>query len=367
MALHAGGLPGYPSSHGCVHLPSKFAEELFVASPMGMTVVVVNEHSAPGEVAHPPAFSPVDAATGVPVSAERLAADEEFRLEPEKAPHGPVSILMSSADQRVLVLRNGVEIGRARITVHDPSEPLGTHTFVMREQPDTSAPTWVAVAMPGHFDEDGRALSQDAAARVSMPPGFARAVSLLLAPGATLFVTDAPILAENMHADITVLSDGAPEWRRTSRCSLVASPNNEDRAVFRHLIVAIALLPLIAACSRQQEAPESAAARKPATTAQATSEAQPAEVSFAQVIELQGVTFNVVSPNAASANTVTVSTTGLEIDNSAWSQEVDGIVTGARWPTLTWTGRLRSTCTSSRPAWMRRDRSSPTSRTIENL
>jgi len=35
-------------------------------------------------------------------------------------------------------------------------------------------------------------------------------VSLLLAPGATLFVTDAPILAENMHADITVLSDGAP-------------------------------------------------------------------------------------------------------------------------------------------------------------
>jgi hypothetical protein len=41
------------------------------------------------------------------------------------------------------------------------------------------------------------------------------------------------------------------------------------------------------------------------------------------------VTFTVVSPNEASANTVTVSTTGLEIDNSAWSQEVDGTVTGA--------------------------------------
>ena len=99
--------------------------------------------------------------------------------------------------------------------------------------------------------------------------------------------------------------------------------------MFRYLIAAIALLPLIAACSRQQEAPESAAAREPATTAQATSEAQPAEISFAQVLELQGVTFNVVSPNTASANTVTVSTTGLEIDNSAWSQKVDGTVTGA--------------------------------------
>ena len=74
VALHAGGLPGYPSSHGCVHLPSKFAEELFVASPMGMTVVVVNEHSAPGEVVHPPAFSPVDATTGAPVSSWRSAA-----------------------------------------------------------------------------------------------------------------------------------------------------------------------------------------------------------------------------------------------------------------------------------------------------
>lgn len=99
--------------------------------------------------------------------------------------------------------------------------------------------------------------------------------------------------------------------------------------MFRYLLVAIALLPLITACSKQQEAPESAAAREPATAAQATSEAQPAEISFAQVLELEGVTFNVVSPNAAAANTVTVSTAGLETDNSAWSQEVDGIVTGA--------------------------------------
>ena len=50
-----------------------------------------------------------------------------------------------------------------------------------------------------------------AVARVSMSPGFARAVHGLLAPGATLYVTDAPILAENIHSDITVLSTGASE------------------------------------------------------------------------------------------------------------------------------------------------------------
>jgi hypothetical protein len=99
--------------------------------------------------------------------------------------------------------------------------------------------------------------------------------------------------------------------------------------VFRHLIVAIALVPLIAACNRQQPPPESPPAPEPATTAQATSEAETGKISYAQVLQLQGVTFNVISPNATASNTVTVSTSGLEIDNSAWSQGVDGIVTGA--------------------------------------
>jgi hypothetical protein len=65
--------------------------------------------------------------------------------------------------------------------------------------------------MPGHFDEAGRDLSLAASERVVIPPGFARAVHMLLAPGATMFVTDAPILAENVHSDITVLSTGEPE------------------------------------------------------------------------------------------------------------------------------------------------------------
>ena len=213
VALHAGGLPGYPSSHGCVHLPSVFAEQLFAVSPMGMTVVVVQERSAPGEVVHPPAFAPVDPATGAISVPERLAADESYRLEPDKSPAGPVSIVVSASDQRVLVLRNGVEIGRARISLRDPSAPLGTHAFVMRDAagPGSPYPTWTAIPMPGHYDEAGRALSREAAARMSMPREFSRAIQPLLVPGTTLFVTDAPILSENTHPDITVLSQGGPE------------------------------------------------------------------------------------------------------------------------------------------------------------
>jgi lipoprotein-anchoring transpeptidase ErfK/SrfK len=40
VALHAGGLPGYPESHGCVHLPYGFSQELFAITKLGVTVVV---------------------------------------------------------------------------------------------------------------------------------------------------------------------------------------------------------------------------------------------------------------------------------------------------------------------------------------
>ncbi len=74
VALHAGGLPGYPSSHGCVHLPSKFAEDLFGESHLGMTVVIVNTKTAPADVVHPSALAPVDPAKGADDVDARLQA-----------------------------------------------------------------------------------------------------------------------------------------------------------------------------------------------------------------------------------------------------------------------------------------------------
>jgi hypothetical protein len=57
---------------------------------------------------------------------------------------------------------------------------------------------------------------------------------------------------------------------------------------------------------------------------------QPAEdVGFNQRLELQGIAFRVSSSNAATGNSVTVTTTGLEIDNSPWESSADGDVVGA--------------------------------------
>src|SRR5215207_2299606 len=47
VAMHAGNLPGYPASHGCVRLPMEFAKKLFTITPMGGTVVIAGGHEDP--------------------------------------------------------------------------------------------------------------------------------------------------------------------------------------------------------------------------------------------------------------------------------------------------------------------------------
>jgi lipoprotein-anchoring transpeptidase ErfK/SrfK len=42
LALHAGGVPRHPSSHGCVHLPTRFARWLYDQPTMGMRVVITD-------------------------------------------------------------------------------------------------------------------------------------------------------------------------------------------------------------------------------------------------------------------------------------------------------------------------------------
>ncbi|KQN26330.1 hypothetical protein ASE86_09390 [Sphingomonas sp. Leaf33] len=46
IALHAGVNPGYPASHGCIRLPSGFAQLLYGVTKMGAAVAVIDDTSA---------------------------------------------------------------------------------------------------------------------------------------------------------------------------------------------------------------------------------------------------------------------------------------------------------------------------------
>src|SRR6478735_2181413 len=53
VALHAGNLPGYPASHGCVRLPLQFSKLLFAETSLGMTVVITSLPEVPHTSAPP--------------------------------------------------------------------------------------------------------------------------------------------------------------------------------------------------------------------------------------------------------------------------------------------------------------------------
>ncbi len=52
VAMHAGVVPGYPASHGCIRLPYAFAPELWKMTKMGARVVVARNDTVPFEFSH---------------------------------------------------------------------------------------------------------------------------------------------------------------------------------------------------------------------------------------------------------------------------------------------------------------------------
>jgi hypothetical protein len=70
VALHAGNLPGYPASHGCIRLPHAFAAKLFAATDVGTVVMIGGEAPADRGFAEEPAESLTALDPDVPDHAE---------------------------------------------------------------------------------------------------------------------------------------------------------------------------------------------------------------------------------------------------------------------------------------------------------
>ncbi|HEY2678131.1 MAG TPA: L,D-transpeptidase [Steroidobacteraceae bacterium] len=219
IALHAGGLPGYPESHGCVHLPSEFAKLLFDISPAGMTVVISSDATAPERVAHPGYLAPVNYAGGKPIERVPLAASDEEQWQPDLSVTGPISIVLSQASQRIVVYRNGIEIGRARLTVVGDG-PLTSRALVLAEGPggipdpyvpDPAKFRWIRVGVAGRLGEAGSDADPAAIARIKIPPEFVSRLNGILTPGATVFVTDEALSANTSGPMVQVVDTNPPE------------------------------------------------------------------------------------------------------------------------------------------------------------
>ncbi len=214
VALHAGNVPGYPASHGCIRLPYAFAEKLFRLTSQGMTVVVADENLGGPGVAYPGLFAPVDPRTGAPRVEETLPAADTFTWAPERASSGPMTIVLSSHDRDIVVMRDAVEIGRAPVELV-PGALSGTQVYVLLEGtgdgmsrivPGRPALRWMRVPIDKGAEPAQNTLRQAVAAgQLSIPPSFARNVYDLLVPGTTLVVTDDPTQPGSQRADLPLM------------------------------------------------------------------------------------------------------------------------------------------------------------------
>jgi hypothetical protein len=203
IAMHSGQLPGYPASHGCVRLPYDFSQLLFKATEKGGTVVVGDGKtptphlaSNPGLLLAPKDFSP---------EMLRRLGQDEYDWRPERSPEGPITIVVSSADDALYVYRNGNPIGRGAVQVSGRGG-LGNHVFTLLEGstgkpsplvPGREARKWMRVTSEGRPVE-----AEQLASRIHFNPEFAQKLADEIKPGTTVIVTDQAVV-RNPTADST--------------------------------------------------------------------------------------------------------------------------------------------------------------------
>jgi hypothetical protein len=199
VALHAGGLPGYPESHGCVHLPLAFSKILFGAMPMGGTVVIAGGHEDPVKRAAAGVLAP--ALAGVtPPPATPLSPQGTYTWNPAASASGPISIIISTGDQQVVVLRGGVEIGRAHADVRQQTSETQVMTFAGGKDKQ-----WIEVGVSDLTGSPAEVISTERVEQMHMPEAFVQAMRSLITPGTTVLVTQASVSGGSMGQQATVL------------------------------------------------------------------------------------------------------------------------------------------------------------------
>jgi hypothetical protein len=194
IALHAGNLPGYPASHGCIRLPLKFSELLFGVTHVGTVVIVADEHSEPGDVTHPGAILSAFAEDEMDIAIAELAKKKLPPLARHADMQHAVSLLVSRTDRTLYILKDGKIIAQGKVDIVRPGEPLGSHIFtLLGAKGDERSLKWMAVGFK-HSSAHPELLQSGTSViqRIESEPALSAQVHKLMHPGLLLVLTDAP-------------------------------------------------------------------------------------------------------------------------------------------------------------------------------
>jgi hypothetical protein len=169
---------------------------LFGATKLGMTVVITSIPAVPR--GSPP---PELVITGS-VAGRRPLDDAPFEWHPKRSAKGMVSVVVSVADRRAIVLRDGIEIGSAPVRfggiVH------GAMAYVLRAS-DKNGKHWLKLQFSG--SGEGMEISSSEGSRFDTPSGFRSALATVLKPGSVIIVTPESLKAGSPGSRLTVIEN----------------------------------------------------------------------------------------------------------------------------------------------------------------
>lgn len=206
VALHAGKLPGYPASHGCVRLPLAFSEKLWTVTHVGTPVIIAGSHSDPWELTHPGMVLGAYAEDEFEHAVAGLG-DKRHPSDWEDVSEYPITtVVASTADRKIDLLENGRVVAEGRLSIQGATTSLGSHVLILKGTHETSRGlSWHAIS---HHERAGADVNSAAiVSNLKADDRFQHAMKERLHPGMVMIVTDVPLHPDRRSAkDFVIMS-----------------------------------------------------------------------------------------------------------------------------------------------------------------
>src|ERR1700737_3186637 len=149
VAMHAGVLPGYPASHGCIRMPMAFAMKMWNWTRMGARVVVTPSEMTPARFSHP--LLAAQKVVPQPITEPQVDAPSAPKSDKASEADTPIKPAISEASFELRSTVGHGDGGKPDIAGPVASTPLRdrTHTADARGAlPPTKGPVTMSDAAP---------------------------------------------------------------------------------------------------------------------------------------------------------------------------------------------------------------------------
>jgi hypothetical protein len=293
VAMHAGVLPGYPASHGCIRMPHEFAVRLYGMTKVGVRVFVTRGDVTPAPFADPHLFapkppeatqaaSPVDgrvASTEMMVAVADSARSSDANNVPVAAPNDAAKVDPTKAQSSPAAPVASEPAPAAT----DPAKVDPTKAQSAQAGSDASGPTGAPQTTPGSIAGEVQPTGETAdvplpLARPQVPPIKPAPISIFISKKlGKLFVREG--FESVFTADVTVANPERPLGTHV----FTATDFTDDHSAMKWVFVS---LPPEAVKKEERHA-EKGSHKHRDSAAKVASESQPAETAAGALARIE--------------------------------------------------------------------------------